>query len=209
MLNYAYRVPLGKGRISMGLAAGFTSLTQNMASVRTTQQGDQVLEGDFGTSVVPEFSLGILYQKGRFYSGLSMPLFLTHNYLQETGKYSAEFTASTANYVLTAGYLFRLSEEFDLLSALLARSNPKNQSQLDLKGSVIFRDMISLGAIVRTSGNITAVTQVQATPQLRIGYAFGFETSELKKYQNGSHELLLVYRFKYIIDAAGPKFYME
>ena len=207
MFNYAYRIAMGKGKLSLGLAAGGTGLTSDMDAIRFVHTGDLLLQDPARRAFLPEFSLGSYFHSDRFYIGLSMPLFLSHPLSESNGKYGLGFNLAAANYILVGGYLFRLSEDFELLPAMLIRSNPGNITQLDLNCTAIFREKIWLGTTVRTNGNLSTILQMQVNPQIRLGYSYGYEISELRNYQQGSHEVILIYSFKYMLEVVGPRYF--
>ena len=207
LLNYAYRIPLGQGSFSLGLAAGVSSLSTDMDAFRVLQTGDMLLQDPARRAFIPEFSFGGYYQSDWYFIGLSMPLFLSHPVNESNGRYELAFNLSKTNYMLAGGYLFILSENFELQPSFLLRSNPSNNTQLDLNATIIYREKIWLGTTFRTNGNLTTILQMQATRQLRLGYSYGYEISELSNYQHGSHEAIIIYRFKYLLEVASPRIY--
>jgi hypothetical protein len=58
-------------------------------------------------------------------------------------------------------------------------------------------------------GNLSAILQIQANRQLKVGYSYGYELSGLSSYQHGSHEVLLQYNFRYIMDVVNPRFFLN
>ncbi len=134
-----------------------------------------------------------------------MPLFLSQNTNDGNGAYKLDFNLAAANYMLTAEYLFTISDVLDILPTLLLKSNPANNTQLDLQCNFIVKDRIWLGASFRTNGSISALLQLQINSQLRLGYSYGYELSELSLYQHGSHELMIQYNFKYLLEVISPR----
>jgi type IX secretion system PorP/SprF family membrane protein len=207
LLNYAYRMKLGRGKLSLGLAAGGSVLTSDVDAIRFIDPGDLMLQEVARSSFLPEFSVGGYYRSDHYYIGLSMPLFLTHSFDQGNGKYNLGLSMAAANYLLVGGYLFSLSEGFELLPSVLIRSNPANNTQLDLNITAIYREKIWLGATIRTNGNLTTILQIRVNPQFRIGYSYGYEISDLSNYQQGSHEVILVYSFNYMLEVVSPRYF--
>ena len=207
MLNYAFRMDLGSAKLSLGLAAGIAGRTTDMNSMRYIDSGDLLLEDPNRRAYLPDFSFGTYYHSDRFYIGLSMPLFLSHSLNEGSGRFKTGFHPSESNYMLTGGYCFRLSEDFEILPSCLVRSVPVNNTQLDVSLSTIFREKLWLRFSVRTNGNISAIIQMQVNQQFRIGYAYGYEISELSNYQQGSHEIILAYSFNYLLEVMGPRYF--
>lgn len=207
LLNYAYRIELGQGKLSLGMAAGLTSLSADINSIKYTDQGDILLQDLSQRSLFPEFSLGSYYQTKHYYVGISMPLFLSHPYIEGSSGQKIGFRPASANYIISAGALFRLSETIELLPSMLLRTNPANSTQLDLHCNVIYKEKLWLGASIRTNGNLSTLLQLQINPQLRVGYSYGYELSMLSSYQHGSHELVISYSFRYILNVMSPRYF--
>jgi len=198
---------MGTGKFSFGLAAGLTSLSTNKALLHYADQADELLMNPGVRTLFPEFSFGLYYYSGKFFTGLSTPLFLKHSFNEATSRYNFSFDPSTMNYLLVAGYLFTLSDNFELLPSLLLKTNPANNTQLDLNCNVIFREKVWFGTSLRTTRNLTLILQYQVNRQFRIAYSYGYEFSELSSFQKGTHEVMLIYNFRYILDVISPRYF--
>lgn len=207
LLNYAYRMSLGSGKLSLGLAAGISSLTSNMDLIRYSDQGDLLLQNAGRRMVLPEFSLGAYFHNEKYFLGISMPLFMSHFANEGSGDYQIAFRPGETNYLLNGGYLFRVSENIEIFPSALIRVNPANASQLDIHCDVIYGERFWLGANVRTNKQLSALLQVQVNPQFRIGYSYGYELSQLSSYQHGSHEVVLRYNFRYTLNVISPRYF--
>jgi type IX secretion system PorP/SprF family membrane protein len=207
LFNYAYRIDMGDGKFSFGLAAGLTSLSTNKALLHYTDQADELLMNPGVRTLLPEFSFGLYYYSGKFFTGFSTPLFLKHSFNEATSRYNISFDPSTMNYLLVAGYLFTLSDNFELLPSVLLKTNPANNTQLDLNCNVIFREKVWLGTSLRTTRNLTLLLQYQVNRQFRIAYSYGYEFSELSSFQKGTHEVMLIYNFRYVLDVISPRYF--
>jgi len=136
-----------------------------------------------------------------------MPFFSQHPFNEVTSKYKIGFDPSSMNYLFVTGYLFTLSDNFELLPSLLFKTNPANRSQLDINCNVIFKEKVWFGTSMRTNRNMTLLFQYQANSQLRVAYSYGYEFSELSNFQKGSHEVMLIYNFRYILDVISPRYF--
>jgi type IX secretion system PorP/SprF family membrane protein len=205
LLNYAYRMTLGSGKLSLGLAAGISNLSSDMDLIRYSDQGDLLLQNPGRRVVLPEFSLGVYFHNEKYFLGFSMPLFMSHFTSEISGNYQIAFRPGEANYLLNAGYLFRASKNIEIFPSALLKINPANASQLDIHCDVIYRQRFWLGANVRTNRQLSALFQVQVNPQFRIAYSYGYELSQLSSYQHGSHEVVLRYNFRYTLNVISPR----
>jgi len=207
LFNYAYRIDMSRGKLSFGLAAGLTSISHNLNSIRYTDAGDILLQDPGRRAFLPVFSIGSYYYTDKFYAGISLPLLTNHKMNQQTGRYRIGFDPASTNYSLATGYLFGLSDKLELLPSLMFRTNPAVATVLDIHCSIIYNKKLSFGTIIRTSGNLSAILQIQANRQLRVGYSYGYELSGLSSYQHGSHEVVLQYNFRYIMDVVNPRYF--
>ncbi|MCP4313069.1 MAG: type IX secretion system membrane protein PorP/SprF, partial [Bacteroidetes bacterium] len=183
------------------------NINSDLNSVRYTDPGDQLLQNPAISALLPEFSIGSYYHTDRYYVGISMPLFLTHPVHEGTGNYRIGFQVSAANYLLSAGYLLRLSEQFELLPSILLKSIPSNNTQLDVHANLIYRERFWIGSSIRTNGCVSTLFQFQINPQLLLGYSYAYEFSELSSYQHGSHEVVIRYNFRYLLNVISPRYF--
>jgi len=205
MLNYAFRIEMGRGKLSLGLAAGMSKLSSDQNLIRYNDEGDQVIQNQMESSVFSDYSFGVYYYTNTYYLGFSMPQLTNRTLNEVTQKFFTTFDAASTNYLLTAGYRFRLTQYIEFLPSTLYKSNPSNDNQVDLNGNFIYKDMVWLGGGYRTNGHVSGLFQLQINAQLRVAYSYGYENSELSSFQQGSHEILILYNFKYLLDVVNPR----
>lgn len=73
--------------------------------------------------------------------------------------------------------------------------------QFDFTGSLIIKEMFWVGGAFRTaiksSDAISVLLGFQVSNQFKLGYSYDFTQSSLNAFTNGSHELVLNYRFSF------------
>jgi len=136
-----------------------------------------------------------------------MPLFLTHYTTPVSGIYQPGFNFASANYLITSGFVFDQNYDIELLPSCMLRINPANNVQMDMNINMIIKKQFWLGTSIRTNGNLSALLQWQINDQLRLGYSYGYELSQLRTYQNGTHEVVIQYNFRYIIEVVNPRYF--
>ena len=67
----------------------------------------------------------------------------------------------------------------------------------DLNAMFWIKDMIGIGAQYRSNADVSGLFEIQATPQIRIGYAYDHSLTTLQTFNGGSHEIMLRYEFGY------------
>ena len=207
VMNYAYRIDMGKGKLSFGLAAGLSNIYTNRDLIRYNDPGDNLLTDPGVNAVLPEFGFGVYYYTPKYYAGFSVPMFLDHSFSPGTGKYSIAFNPGNMNYMFTTGYIFTLSDKFELFPSFLFKTSPMNSTQLDINCNIIYDSKIWFGTGFRSSSNLGFLFQYQVNDQLRVSYSYGHEFSELSTVQRGTHEIVLQYSFRYLLDVISPRYF--
>jgi type IX secretion system PorP/SprF family membrane protein len=97
----------------------------------------------------------------------------------------------TKHIYLNAGHVFELSEDFDLKPSVMVKYQQEAPPEVDLNCNVLFRERFWLGVGYRTGDAMVAMLEYQATSMIRVGYAYDLNTSGLRHYNGGSHEVML------------------
>ncbi|MXO03792.1 MULTISPECIES: type IX secretion system membrane protein PorP/SprF [unclassified Flavobacterium] len=142
----------------------------------------------------PNVGAGIYYHSDRAYIGLSVPNFI------ETNRYDSNDVAifkDKINYYLIAGYVFNLDrlEYIKFKPALMTKMVEGAPLQVDVSGNFMFNDKFVLGLAYRWSASVSAMAGFQVTKGMYIGYGYDHETTQLRKYNSGSHEIFLRFEF--------------
>ena len=158
-------------------------------------EGGGVFDPKFGTNVENRFSpnvgVGAYLYGERYYLGLSAPRMLeSRHYKEEDGTESFLATEKLHGYLM-GGYVFDLSQNLKLKPAFLLKSVSGAPLQVDLSSSFLFHERFTLGASYRWSSAVSALAGFQITDSMFLGYAYDAETTALRKYNSGSHELVL------------------
>ena len=100
------------------------------------------------------------------------------------------------HYYVMAGYTFTLSPTFELTPSILTKSDASS-TQLDVNALVRWNKMVFLGASYRLSDAVVAIAGLE-WKGFKFGYSYDITTSNIKKYSNGTHEIMLGYCHKFI-----------
>jgi len=200
--NYAFRIHMKRGILSLGLKGGVYMQSENLKKVVTDQANDPVFSGNAEKVTVPNFGVGVFYYDNRFYTGFSIPGFLS----SRAGEIYHDFT--NYNFMFTSGALFSLSKNFKFSPSFLLNYSLPTNIQLDLTGNLLFRDFLWIGGSWRMQDNsVVVLLQFQITQQIGIGYSFDYSFGDLNKFNNGSHEVMLVWELKYEVKASNPRYF--
>lgn len=161
----------------------------------------QNLDNDFS----PNVGAGVYFHSDKLYLGASVPNFF------ETKRYSDNSIAVTKermNFYLIGGYVFDLTYNLKFKPAFLAKAIEGAPLQVDVSGNFLFNDKFVLGAAWRWDAAVSLMAGFQVTDGLYIGYGYDLETTELRRYNSGSHEVFLRFElFKRNNRIVSPRFF--
>ena len=192
--SYSYRIPIGEGSLSMGLQFGFNYYNINLNQVTTKLLDPNFAMSDAG-GLLPNVGAGLYYSSERFYIGASVPHMLTNEFI------SSDIASANArqfrHYFLTAGYVFDLGPSLKLKPNFLVKAVPGAPIAYDVNANLLIKEVLWVGASYRVEDAVSFLVEMLLTPQLRLGYAYDYTTSELQDFNTGSHELMLNFRFAF------------
>ena len=194
--SYAYRIFTNKGTLSFGLQVGFTSYNADLTELEPQDPTDNVFSVDVN-KFMPNFGAGVYYYTDRFYIGFSVPQLITNSLDEEIIEEDSD-ARQDRHYFLTSGYMFELSPTVKLKPNMLLKVVEGAPIELDINANVLFAEVLWLGLSWRSMADFDAMMQVQLTDQLMLGYSYDFaNTTDLRRVNSGSHELMINYRFRY------------
>jgi type IX secretion system PorP/SprF family membrane protein len=203
-ISYAYRIRLtSRGTLAFGLQAGVNQYKADYGSVDPSQNTSTSPDLSFNgnvTQIFPNIGFGVYYTTDKFYIGTSVPK-LIKNSLSDYYDPSINFTnfanRENRHFFIMAGYVLPLNDALKLKPSMLLKVVHGAPLEFDVNANLWIHNVIALGLSYRTGDSIDALFELQATPQFRFGYAYDMTTTNLGRYNSGSHELMIRYEFGY------------
>lgn len=201
---YDYRVPMGNGTLSLGVQASarFLKVDYNDPSVRTVQDInlDNGAISDSDSKFLANVGAGLYYYTPAFYIGLSSPRLMDSDIDFERDNL---FTArEQAHYYAMTGIAVRLNHRMSFVPQVLVRYTEAAPIDVDLNLGIRWREDHSVGVTFRKGGvdnqlleSIDVIASAKVLRGLRIGAAYDITMSDLKRYSDGSLEVMLMYCF--------------
>ena len=195
----AYRIPMEKGTLSFGLQAGFTSYNADLSKVEVPLEGGSSFAGDADYKKgLPNFGAGVYYYTDKFYLGFSAPQLIKSDLTNDVGPDPNAEAVRSRHFFLTTGYVFPLGQNVKFKPNALLKMVGGAPIELDLNANLLFHEVLWVGLSWRSMADIDALVEFQLTDQLLLGYSFDFaNTTDLRRVNGGSHEIMLNYRFRY------------
>ncbi|MWB96784.1 type IX secretion system membrane protein PorP/SprF [Flavobacterium sp. GA093] len=147
---------------------------------------------NFDNKFRPNVGAGIYWHSDKLYLGLSVPNFIeSDRYTDKTKDSDVAIYTEKINYYFIGGYVFDLSPNLQFKPAFLTKIVEGAPLQVDLSGNFLFSEKFNLGVAYRWSAAFSATAGFQINDGLYIGYGYDNETTNLRKYNSGSHEIFL------------------
>lgn len=187
--NFSYTVPVGyEAKLAFGLKAGARVLNIDWSKGIYHQDGDQLFNNNINNKITPSVGAGIYYYTDRFYAGLSVPNFIRADYYDDI----AESTISDRlHYYVMGGYVFELNDNLKFKPAVLGKIVSGAPITVDVSANFLINEKLTLGASYRYDDAVSALAGFQISKDFFLGYAYDYSVTELNKYNDGSHEIVL------------------
>lgn len=205
--NFAYRIETGEGVISLGLGGGFTFMKNNWHDLIAVDPDDDLLIGNSRGYLLPDFSLGTYFNSDQFFFGFSIPMFIAHNFDPSTNTFRLDNKYEEYNFFFNGGYLFRPSSTVKVLPSILVRFNRASSPQTDLNLHLILFDRFQTGLSYRSNKSIIGLLMYHVNNQLALAYSYDLGFGKIGGYMGSSHEVMIRYDFRYIIDVVNPRYF--
>jgi type IX secretion system PorP/SprF family membrane protein len=204
LFNYAYRMRIGKGRLALGLKGGAMVRNVNWTRLSFHDEGDDVFNNPGSRHILPEIGFGVYYHSDRYFFGVSIPGFLSDSI--NNGKSTVFHDTGNYNYLVTGGFVAG-NRNVKVKPSFLLKYNEKSPVQVDANLSLILADLIWIGASYRIENTFVALFKLQVNEQLRLGYTYDYSLGPIGNYNKGSHEIVLIYDFRYRLNAVNPRYF--
>lgn len=197
-ISYNYKLAFGlKGTANL-LNVDYTKLT-------IYHPTDPVAQENISNKFNPNIGAGLYLYSDRAYLGISVPNFLTQDRYDDN---EVNTMRQKAHFYLMGGYVFELGRDLQFKPAVLAKAISGSPLQVDATANFLFYEKFTLGAAYRWDASVSALAGFQVTKDLFVGYAYDFETTQLRHYNSGSHEVFLRFElFKRGSRINAPRFF--
>jgi type IX secretion system PorP/SprF family membrane protein len=212
-LIYAYRIPVGGGMMSLGAQASLRNMTvdysnPNLKAVQNINI-DPGIDLSEESKLIANFGAGVYYHTERWYAGFSSTRLMRSDIDLESN--NLFISRELRHYYLMAGMHFPVNYNLDILPQFLVKYVNPAPVDFDINVSAIWKQYYTLGLTFRTGGaeddigeSVDIMASAEILPGLLLGVSYDLTFSELKKYSNGSLEVVMRYCFGQ--DGRGAKF---
>ncbi len=193
--DFAYVLPVGvESKISFGVKAGFTFFDAIFDDF-VLQSGNVSTDVAFNENIskaFPNIGIGAFFFSNNYYLGLSAPNMLTTKHIENENGIKAT-GVQDIHFFFTGGYIFDINPNLKFKPAFMAKAVKGAPMAMDITANVLVNEKLEAGLGYRLGDAVSALVNFRITPDLKIGYAYDYTTSNLGNFNSGSHEIFILF----------------
>ena len=190
-IDFAYLLNItDNGKLSLGLKAGFTMYDSGFSG-RLIDSNDPTFTNNVN-QVYPTIGAGAYYFTNDYYIGLSAPNFLRSTQLDDAIVVT-KLGKEEVHFYLIGGYVFNVNDRFKLKPSFMTRGVKGAPINLDVSLNSLLYDRFEAGISYRLGDAVSGIVGFRVTPTLKIAYSYDATVTDFSNYNNGSHEIVLLF----------------
>jgi len=212
-LNYAYQMKLNrKTFLSFSLSPQIRFITANLNLTNFNNKLDPTLNQAAVNKIAPNFKFGSYLFKKNFYFGIATSNLLYNNidFGSLSSKIETGFDFNRINYFVHSGYQFLIDKKNDIIVSTLIKEGQGAAVHYNINAMWQYmKGNIGLGVSYRSSNDLVFITNFKIIQRFTFSYAYQHALSSISSYENGSHEIMLLYKVKptkQLIRISTPRF---
>lgn len=188
--TYAYRLKLGDDMtLSLGLSALLYQVFLNREKLDLKDADDAILySGNTDRLIVPDASFGAFFYTKDYFAGLSVAQLVNRKVDFMTDVLTEN---QVRHYYLYGGYNYVINDNFTVQPSVLGKFIEAGVLQFDINAKVIFKKMF-WGGLSYRFGDAGVIMMGIDMDNLTFGYSYDLSMTDIGKYSNGSHEIMLI-----------------
>lgn len=191
--TYAYHLKLKEGmKLGLGLTAGLLQFAIDGSKLNMQNANDIAIANGYVNDLIPDFGFGTYLYTEKYYFGIAAPQIYPARI--KFFNYNTASRLATHIYCI-GGYKYELNSDFLLEPMIAIKYVNPTPPQADIGLRATYNKMVWLGVTYRTQDAISTMVGYNYKDNLTIGYSYDYTTSTLRKYNTGTHEVLLAIRF--------------
>jgi len=192
--SYAYNIEITQGvRLSGGLSFGLMQYKIDGTQVSVKDQSDLSIQPVVNASYMPDAAIGFYLYARDYYAGFSANQLLNNKLKIYDVKNGLNKLKS--HFYLTGGYKYEIDRDFTVEPSVIIKVTSPKAFQFDLTARVIYQEMFWGGLSFRMKDAVSILLGYNYDNKFSFGYAYDMGVNGLRKFNSGSHELMIGYRF--------------
>jgi len=194
-----------KINLSAGLNGGIDIINIDFSKGQSKIENDEAMATNIRNRVRPVIGAGLYLYADNWYFGLSSPTFMKKD------RYGAENESGIDSYIhwyAIAGYVFKIGDNVKLKPAVMAKVVKGAPLTADISLNTLIKEQFTIGAAYRYHDAASILLGYTFKKALFIGYSYDINLTKLRRYNSGSHDIILKYNlYKKEMSAQSPRFF--
>ncbi|MDM1384182.1 type IX secretion system membrane protein PorP/SprF [Myroides marinus] len=188
-VDLAYTIDLNDDyKLAFGLKGTANLLNVDYTKLNIHNSTDPNSQENIKNKFNPNIGAGLYMYSDKAYLGVSVPNFLTTDRYDDN---DITTMRQKMHFYLMGGYVFDLSRDVLFKPAALVKAVSGAPLQVDLTANFLLYEKFTVGAAYRWDASVSALAGFQVNDNLFVGYSYDFETTKLRNYNSGSHEIFM------------------
>jgi len=189
--TYAYHLGLSQElNLSIGVSAGFSSLSIDVENVKVIETSDPLLNADNNNRIRPDLGAGLWLYGPRYFAGISARQLLG-NRLKNQNSQQTTLLYQNAHFYGTIGYKFFLMDDIALIPSSLISYASNSPITLDANLKMAFKDIIWVGGGFRNGDSYSLLAGFNVLSLVNLSYSYDVNVSRLQNMHSNTHEIVL------------------
>jgi len=191
---YAYNISVTDNmRLSMGLSASLLQYRIDGTQLDPKDVSDPAILDMTSTNYMPDAGIGLYLYAEEFYVGLSAAQLLNNNMKIFENKNG--LNRLKTHLTLTGAYRFQIDQDWMVEPSVIIKGAAPREFGFDITARAEWKKMVWGAVSYRYHEAIAILLGYSYREMLFFGYAYDIGITTLRKYNTGTHEIMIGYRF--------------
>lgn len=207
LFSYSYNMQITESgmRVSGGISLGFLMFRADGSKFDFGDgfdMNDPAIYQNTKSVFTPDATLGVLLYSTRYFVGISAhQLFgqrLYRTVIPDPNNPEASYYGVNRlrqHFMLSGGILLPLNRDFEIEPSVLVKYMYTGPMQVDLNAKVTYRNEFWGGLSLRWQDGIALLFGYNYDNRYLFGYSFDYSLTGIRKFNAGSHEIMIGYMF--------------
>lgn len=195
-LTYAYQVQLSNDvRWAFGLQAGAVQYSVDGTLLTTYEPNDLVVPLNMTTALIADATFGTYLFSEKFFAGASVQHLAGSSILFSNDFPKDQVGLLDRHLVLLGGLKIDAGDKLAVEPSCMLRAVTGAPLQIDFSSRLIYDKKYWFGLTYRTRAAWIVMIGLDISDHFVLGYAFDYATTELQSFSDGTHEIILGWKF--------------
>ncbi len=198
LVSYTFHKKISRNyKLSMGSGIGIKQFRiRNSDFITVQSQEDGLIDNLEFNKLLPDANFGLFLYSKTFFAGFTADQLLQNKLsVMKGGESIGSNSKLRSHYFITAGVKFELTRKLAFFPSTMFEYVYGSPLQFDFNARLLYTDNLWFAVAYRHLDAISIVAEYVIDDKLEIGYAYDYTISGLRSYQNGTHEIILGYRW--------------